>query len=156
MRTGPSRSKRSSSAAARSAAYLAPEQCLGAPADPRTDVYALGCLLYEILTLHPAFKSEGMATLNLVRSGDYVPVTERNPRRPVPEFLAELCKKAMALDPGDRPQTAEAFEEHALRGQTFSRSEMEVLRSMLDGGDNSLKGKALQRFEAKLQLPREE
>ena len=65
------------------------------------------------------------------------------------ESCFEMIKKVT-------PIAAEAFEEHALRGQTFSRSEMEVLRSMLDGGDNSLKGKALQRFEAKLQLPREE
>jgi serine/threonine protein kinase/formylglycine-generating enzyme required for sulfatase activity len=108
-------------------AYMSPEQARGrmSALDRRSDVYAMGTILYEMLTLHPAFDpGEGMAALPKVVSGEYVPVTERNPRRPVPESLADLCRRAMARDPADRPPTAEAFEDE-LRAWLDGRSEAE-------------------------------
>lgn len=91
--------------------YMSPEQALGRQeqVDRRSDVYALGCLLYEILTLSPAFAGERHEVLGRVVRGEFVPVGERNPRRPVPGALAELCAAAMSRTPEARPPTALAF-----------------------------------------------
>jgi serine/threonine-protein kinase len=105
---------------------MSPEQALGrvADLDRRTDVYALGCLLYEMLTLHPAFEGYDVATLLRVQKGDFPPVAERNPERTVPQPLREVSAKAMALDPDDRHETAEAFGSE-LRAWLDGRSEEE-------------------------------
>ena len=93
--------------------YLSPEQTLGRSGDldRRSDVYALGCMLYEVLTLHRAFDGKGHQVLERIRSGDCIPVQDRNSRRPVPQALAELCRRAMAVRCEDRPPTAKAFGE---------------------------------------------
>lgn len=98
--------------------YMAPEQ-LDGTANARTDVYALGLLLYEVLTLHPAFDPHAPGLLQDVRAGAIPDVEARNPRRPVPPALAETCRHALARDPAARFPSARAL------GQ--------VLRGWLDG-----------------------
>ncbi len=89
-------------------AYMSPEQIRGRvdEVDARSDVYALGCLLYEVLTLHAAFdtRMEGFAKKKL--DGETVDVTKRNPRRAVPHPLADACRRAMAVTPTDRYASA--------------------------------------------------
>ncbi len=100
-------------------AYMSPEQASGEPVDSRTDIYALGCLLYEVLTLHSAFDPQDRGVFLLVQEGKFVDVAERNASRRVPESLAATCRKAMAF--------------HA-DARFASASEMrEALRSWLDG-----------------------
>src|SRR5207253_4709145 len=84
--------------------YMSPEQARGEPLDRRSDIYALGAVLYEILALAPAF--EGKDVIERVKRGEFSPVETRNPRRPVPEALASLCSRAMARTPANRPATA--------------------------------------------------
>jgi len=87
--------------------YMSPEQARGdGDLDRRSDVYALGCLLYEMLTLHAAFEGGGMELLSRVRQGDFPPVEGRNAKRPTPAPLAEICTRAMSLKRDDRPGTA--------------------------------------------------
>jgi serine/threonine-protein kinase len=102
--------------------YMSPEQAEGETLDRRSDVYSIGCILYEMLTLRPAFEGDGLSLLPRVRRGDFPPVRTRNPKRPVPEPLAGICERAMARSPADRPETAASLGE-ALRGWLDGRAE---------------------------------
>lgn len=96
--------------------YMSPEQ-LQEPAadiDPRSDVYALGATLYEMLTLRRAFDGASPARIvEQILGGALVPVRARAPR--VPRRLAALCEKALSVEREDRFPSAGALAA-ALRG----------------------------------------
>jgi eukaryotic-like serine/threonine-protein kinase len=86
--------------------YLSPEQALGKTVDIRSDLYATGCLLYELLTQRPPFTGE--TPLSVVYQhvqDDPVPPSEVSAAAP-PE-LDGLVMRALAKDPDDRFQSAE-------------------------------------------------
>lgn len=85
--------------------YMAPEQCLGRPIDARTDIYALGVVLFEMLTGRSPFQGE--TVFALLRQHAYEPapsVHEVNPY--VPEALAQITARALAKPPEERYQSA--------------------------------------------------
>jgi len=85
--------------------YMSPEQCEGATVDHRADIYALGEILYLMLTGVEPF--EGGSTTELVAqhlSGRYKPIVKLRPE--VPRGLAAIVEKMMALKPDDRYQSA--------------------------------------------------
>ena len=92
--------------------YMAPEQILGYEVDRRTDVFALGVLLYELTTQRRAFggDSEHEATHRIVH-GTIVPPSHLVPGYPVE--LEDVVMTALELDPDDRFQDAAAMQ-HAL------------------------------------------
>jgi serine/threonine protein kinase/Tfp pilus assembly protein PilF len=93
--------------------YLAPERFSGR-ADARSDVYALGLTLYEILALRPAFAGHDQAELARQIATDEPPRLDRlNPQ--LPRDLVTVVHKAMAKDPADRYQTAGALAEDLRR-----------------------------------------
>jgi serine/threonine-protein kinase len=83
------------------AKYLAPEQVRGDPVDPRTDIYALGVVLYEMLCGRPPFSADTDAATALARlTSD--PLRPRQVRPGVPRALESVALRAMAREPADR------------------------------------------------------
>ncbi|TKA11829.1 serine/threonine protein kinase [Actinacidiphila oryziradicis] len=91
--------------------YLAPERALGRVGGPAADMYALGCVLYELLTGRPPFQAD-TATAVVYQHVDAAPVPARRHRPDLPEQLDALVLSLLAKDPGERPtaqQTADAL-----------------------------------------------
>ncbi|RMG03200.1 MAG: serine/threonine protein kinase [Planctomycetota bacterium] len=112
-------------------AYMSPEQA-GAtkhPVGPATDIYALGAILYELLTGHPPFEgANSMEVLWRVRECE--PVRPRRVNRSVPRDLELICLKCLARDPRDRYRNAEALVDDLnryLEGDPVSASSMSLL-----------------------------
>jgi serine/threonine-protein kinase len=90
------------------AKYLAPEQVEGRPVDARTDVYALGVVLYELLCGRAPFVADTEAATALARLHQE-PMRPRNVRAGIPKPLEDVVLRAMARDPQQRYPTAGAF-----------------------------------------------
>jgi serine/threonine protein kinase len=89
-----------------SPAYMAPEQAMGGTVGPRTDLYALGVLLHELLSGHVPFA--GSTALGVLHRHLYeAPVPLRQLRPEVPEPLESLVLRLLAKDPQHRPPGAQ-------------------------------------------------
>lgn len=85
--------------------YMSPEQCQGVEVDRRSDVYALGCIIYESLTGSPPFVGKDvMDTLNLHLDGK---IPEFPPETALPPWMVQLTVKALQKDPDKRHQSIE-------------------------------------------------
>ena len=90
------------------APYLAPECALGEPADPASDVYGLGVVVYEMLAGRPPFTGDSVAAVAAAHvHNSPPPLAELAPG--VPPAMAAACERALAKDPADRPPSAGAF-----------------------------------------------
>lgn len=90
-------------------AYLAPERAVGQPAGPPADMYALRCVLYELLLGHPPFRAETPAAM-LYQHVDAVPDSPNRHRSDLPKAFAAFVMQLLAKYPEARPTAAEAVE----------------------------------------------
>jgi len=90
------------------AAYVAPERVRGEPATPASDLYAVGVILYELLTGQLPFPGQTPEEL-LAQHLHAAPVPPRRWRRDIPPALEQVVLRALAKDPGARYRSAEAM-----------------------------------------------
>ncbi|HVK07456.1 MAG TPA: protein kinase, partial [Gemmataceae bacterium] len=94
--------------------YMAPEQIAGAAPTPAIDIYALGVLLYELLTGHVPFKAGTVPeTFLLLQSQEPVPPRRLQPK--LPRDLETICLKCLAKDPRKRYASAAALADDLAR-----------------------------------------
>ncbi|GCB47631.1 serine/threonine-protein kinase pknB [Streptomyces sp. NL15-2K] len=86
--------------------YLSPEQALGKAVDHRSDLYATGCLLYELLALRPPFTGETPLSVVYQHVQD-IPTPPSEASDACPPELDGLVMRSLAKEPDDRFQTAE-------------------------------------------------
>ncbi|MGH7516847.1 MAG: protein kinase domain-containing protein [Gemmatimonadales bacterium] len=92
-------------------AYMSPEQSMGeGELDGRSDVYSLGCVLFELLTGEPPFTARSSIAVMVRRWSEPAPRV-RSLRADVPEAVDEAVHRALAQAPEDRFPTAAAFAE---------------------------------------------
>jgi len=89
--------------------YMAPEQAAGKPADPRSDVYAVGGLLYEMLTGNAPYEGANFMEI-LHKKANTMPAAISTVRNDVPAQLEAAIMKALAKDPEERQPSMEALE----------------------------------------------
>ncbi|MDX6663271.1 MAG: eukaryotic-like serine/threonine-protein kinase [Solirubrobacterales bacterium] len=89
-------------------AYLPPEQALGRAADPRSDLYSLGALLYEMLTGQPPFPGDDAVAI-IGQHLNAAPVAPSQIVDSIPPALDALVLALLAKRPEDRPQDAAEF-----------------------------------------------
>ena len=109
-------------------AYMSPEQCLAAPIDRRTDVFALGTVVHELLTARRLFKrTNTYETYQAILKGNVPPPSRYN--REVDADLDRVVLKALAYEKEQRYSNAEALGEAMLgwlhkRGKSMSASDV--------------------------------
>ena len=90
--------------------YMAPEQTIkGKQLDIRTDVYALGSILYSLLTGERPIPGGLNTVLNATLHSDILPPSERCPDKNIPQSLDAVVNKAMSWSKDERYQSVEAF-----------------------------------------------
>jgi len=108
--------------------YMSPEQIRGLPLDRRSDVFAIGVCLYELLTGERLFVGDSdFQVLEKVRKAEVLPPSTYN--RKIPEALERIVLKALAKDPADRFQYASELADELQRflitsDSIFSRKDL--------------------------------
>jgi serine/threonine-protein kinase len=95
--------------------YMSPEQARGGTLDHRSDLYAVGVILYQLVTGRLPFESDsavGYATKHLTE--EPIPPSRRRPELRISQPLERLIMRALSKDPDDRPEDAEVFKDELL------------------------------------------
>ena len=108
------------------ASYLSPEQAQGQPVDARTDIYALGVVLYEMLTGRPPFTGDSPMAI-AYKQVNATPPAPSSANPDVPPELDAVVMRALSKNPANRYQTGKEFADDLER----ARSGGEVLATPL-------------------------
>jgi serine/threonine-protein kinase len=86
---------------------MAPEQIFGMPVGPATDLYALGCVAYWLLSGATPFESEEPGALLRMHAQSPPPPLAERAKQPIPPRLGALVMACLAKEPADRPADAD-------------------------------------------------
>ena len=117
------------------AQYLSPEQARGAPVDPRSDLYSLGIVLYEMLTGKVPFTGDTPVEIAMKHLSQ-VPEPPSTLRPDVPHDLDAVVMRALAKDPDQRYGSAEEMDAdlaRVARGVAVSRETEDAMTQVLAG-----------------------
>ncbi len=120
------------------ATYFSPEQARGAPVDPRSDIYSLGCVLYEMTTGHAPFSGDSAVAIAYKHVQEN-PVPPRQIDPALPETLEAITLKCLAKNPANRYPSAQDLRSDLRRYLDGARIMAEpVLAPPLDPGATSV------------------
>ncbi|MFF3938330.1 serine/threonine-protein kinase [Streptomyces phaeofaciens] len=110
--------------------YMAPERAqLHATVDERSDLYSLGCLLYELLTGRPPFYSTSATPAAIVHSHmQQAPTPPSGSREGLPQHLDMLVLQLLAKEPAARPATAAEVRARLIAARPVTRSSSGAIR----------------------------
>jgi eukaryotic-like serine/threonine-protein kinase len=117
------------------AQYLSPEQARGAPVDPRSDLYSLGIVLYEMLTGHVPFTGDTPVEIAMKHLSQ-VPEPPSSLHPGIPHDLDAIVMRALAKDPDQRYESAEEMDAdlaRVARGVAVSRETEDAMTQVLSG-----------------------
>ncbi|CAD7960208.1 unnamed protein product [Amoebophrya sp. A25] len=110
--------------------YMSPEICQARPYDYKSDVWALGCCLYEMLALRHAFDDESMRGLVMkILRGEYTRITSSRGSSNLRKELVEVVEDALNLDPKRRPHVRELLNKPILRHEIFRLLQEDAARA---------------------------
>jgi len=124
--------------------YMSPEQCRGKKADIRSEVYSLGCVLYESLTGLPPLVGENVLETVQKHIEEFpVPMSKLRPELEIPSEIESVVRRCLAKDPAERFQSAAELRmslEAIFRGENASSdlgsstgsANTETLRAMVE------------------------
>ncbi|MDQ3263473.1 MAG: protein kinase, partial [Myxococcota bacterium] len=130
--------------------YMSPEQALGKPIDRRSDLFAVGVILYELLTGDRLFVGESdFSVVEKVRNADIISPREMNPE--IPKALEKVILKALARDQHDRYQWCSELQEDLNRfliseGTIYSGKQLSHFMHEAFADDLQLEAERMERF----------
>ena len=96
--------------------YMSPEQCSGHPVDARSDIYSVGCLMYEVLTGEVPLRGESIVqTIFKHMNESPLPIKQACPACDAGPAVEDVIRRAMAKNRDDRFQTVGELNEHFTR-----------------------------------------